>query len=307
MTQQSPTLPSPRLVEIAEHVFVYLQPDGGWCLNNAGVIVSGGQVALVDTAATEARARALRQAVARIAPQPPAYVLNTHPHGDHTFGNFVFAGDAVVVAHERTRDEMAVAGLHLTGLWPDVRWGNLAVELPSFTFSAAATVHVGEVPVRMLHLGVAHTTNDSVVWLPEQGVLFTGDIVMSGATPFCLTGSIAGSLEVIGRLRALRPRTVVSGHGPVGGVELFDTAEDYLRTVQRIAAEGIAAGLTPLAAAREADLGEYAGLLDAERLVPNLHRAYAEAQGAPPGHPLDIGLLFAEMVEFNGGLPTCHA
>ncbi len=307
MTQQpSPPRP-PRLTEVADHVFAYLQPDGGWCLNNAGVVVADGRTALIDTAATEDRARALARAVSTVAPRPPRYVLNTHPHGDHTFGNFVFADEAVIIAHEGTRGEMAEAGLHLTGLWPDVRWGDLSVELPSLTFSRTATVHVGEIPVRMMHLGVAHTTNDSVVWLPDQGVLFTGDVVMSGTTPFCLTGSVAGSLEVIGRLRALGPRTVVSGHGPVGGPELFDIAEGYLRTVQRIAAEGLAAGLDPLTAAREADLGEYAGLLDSERLVPNLHRAYAEAGGAPPGQPLDIGLLFAEMVDINGGLPACHA
>ncbi|WP_457514921.1 MBL fold metallo-hydrolase [Streptomyces sp. TE33382] len=60
-----------------------------------------------------------------------------------------------------------------------------------------------------MHLGTAHTTNDTVVWLPDQRVLFTGDVVMSGATPFCLTGSVAGSISVIERLRALSPRIVV--------------------------------------------------------------------------------------------------
>lgn len=307
MTQQRSPASRPRLVEVAEHVLAYLQPDGGWCLNNAGVVLAGGQTALVDTAATEARARALRDAVASVAPAPPRYVLNTHPHGDHTFGNHLFAEDAVIVAHRGTRAEMVEAGLHLTGLWPDVAWGELSVALPSLTFDAAVTVHVGDVRAEMLHLGTAHTTNDSVVWLPDSGVLFTGDVVMSGTTPFCLTGSVAGSLEVIGRLRALAPRTVVSGHGPVGGTELFDVAEGYLRRVQRIAAEGLACGLSPLEAAREAGPGEYAELLDSERLVPNVHRAYAEAQGAPPGHRLDVGLLFAEMVEFHGGLPSCHA
>ncbi|MGH1553845.1 hypothetical protein ACRAWF_23280 [Streptomyces sp. L7] len=58
----------PRLEEIADQVFAYVQPDGGWCLNNAGVIVSGGESALVDTAATEARALALRSAVRRVSP-----------------------------------------------------------------------------------------------------------------------------------------------------------------------------------------------------------------------------------------------
>ncbi|MEE1929379.1 MBL fold metallo-hydrolase [Streptomyces sp. TRM 70351] len=298
---------TPHLRELADGVFAYVQPDGGWCLNNAGVLHADGRTALVDTAATEARALALRDAAARVAPAPPRYVVNTHPHGDHTFGNCVFTPEATVVAHEGTRAEMAEAGLHLTGLWPDVCWGGLSVRLPDVTFRDAATLHVGGLRAELLHLGTAHTTNDTVVWLPEQRVLFAGDVVMSGATPFCLTGSVAGSLAVVERLRELRPRTVVAGHGPVGGPELLDTTRGYLRRVQELAAQGIAAGLTPLQTAREADLGPYAELLDAERLVPNLHRAYAEARGGAPGVRLDIEELFAEMIAFHGRLPLCHA
>lgn len=305
MTERSPSVP--QLQEVAEDVYAYVQPDGGWCLNNAGLITAGGRPALIDTAATEARARALKDAVARVTPHAPGFVINTHPHGDHTFGNRLFADDAVIVAHEATRAEMDLAGLHLTGLWPEVCWGDVGVELPTLTFRDPITLHLGDIRAEVMHLGTAHTKNDSVVWLPEQRVLFAGDIVMSGATPFCLTGSISGSLAVIAKLRALGPRTIVSGHGPVGGVELLDTTAAYLRHVQELAAGGIAAGLTPLEAARESDLGPFAALLDSERLVPNLHRAYAEAAGAEPGHQLDIAELFSEMVDFHGGLPACAA
>lgn len=305
MTERTPS--APQLREVAEDVYAYIQPDGGWCLNNAGLITAGGRPALIDTAATEARATALKDAVARVTPYAPGYVVNTHPHGDHTFGNRLFADQAVIIAHEATRAEMDLAGLHLTGLWPEVCWGDVGVELPTLTFREPITLHLGDVRAEVMHLGTAHTKNDSVVWLPEQRVLFTGDIVMSGATPFCLTGSVSGSLAVIEKLRALAPQTIVSGHGPVGGIELLDNTEAYLRYVQDLATAGIAAGLTPLEAAREADLGPFAALLDSERLVPNLHRAYAEAAGAEPGHPLDITELFSEMVAFHGGLPACAA
>ena len=297
----------PRLQEIADQVFAYVQPDGGWCLNNAGVIVSGGESALIDTAATEARALALRSAVRRVSPRAPRTVVNTHFHGDHTFGNFVFAPEAVVVAHERTRTEMAGAGLHLTGLWPEVEWGELSLALPSLTYEKRMTLHVGEVTAELLHLGPAHTTDDTVVWLPRERVLFTGDLVMSGATPFCPMGSVSGSLEALVELRKFGALTVVTGHGPVAGPELLDRAESYLRWLQTLARDGLAAGLSPLEAARETDLGEFAELLDSERLVPNLHRAYAEALGGVPGERMDIGALFGEMIEFHGGLPVCHA
>ncbi|MFF8595162.1 MBL fold metallo-hydrolase [Streptomyces sp. NPDC015220] len=307
MTTRSTGPSAARLQEIAEGVFAYVQPDGGWCLNNAGLVVSDGQAALVDTAATRARAQALKEAAARVSPRPPRYVVNTHSHGDHTFGNQLFADDAVIVAHEGARVEMEATGLHLTGLWPGVEWGELTVTLPDLTFRDRLTLHVGRTRAELVHLGPAHTASDTVVWLPERRVLYAGDLVMSGTTPFCLMGSVAGTIDVMERLRAFGAETVVPGHGPVGGPELLDVTEGYLRRVQKLAAEGIRAKISPLEAAREADLGPYAGLLDSERIVPNLHRAYAEARGASPGEPMDVGLLFSEMVTHHGGLPACHA
>ncbi|WP_344320970.1 MBL fold metallo-hydrolase [Streptomyces macrosporus] len=298
---------APRLHEVADGVFAYVQPDGGWCLNNAGLIVSGGSTVLVDTAATEARALALKRAVASVSAEPPRFVVNTHSHGDHTFGNRFFADHAVVLAHERTRAEMERVGLHMTTLWPDVHWGDVSVVPPTLTYRDTTVLHTDAGPVELIPLGPAHTSADTVVWLPDRRVLFAGDLLMSGATPFCLMGSISGSLAAVARLRELGARTVVPGHGPPAGPELLDTAERYFRWLQDLAVWGLAAGLTPLQAAREAGLGEWAELLDSERLVPNLHRAYAEAKGAAPGEPLDIEEMFSDMVDYHGKLPECRA
>ncbi|EMD26151.1 MBL fold metallo-hydrolase [Amycolatopsis azurea] len=306
MTVTSSATTDARLHEVADGVFAYIQPDGGWCLNNAGLIVSGREAALVDTAATEARAHRLRAQVLTVSATAPRVVVNTHSHGDHTFGNFVFP-EAVVVGHERTRTEMAEIGLHLTGLWPEVCWGDIEVVLPTLTFRDRLTLTVGRTSAEVLHLGVAHTTNDSVVWLPDQRVVFTGDLAMSGVTPFVMMGSVTGSLEVTAKLRALGAETVVPGHGPVCGPEIFDTTERYLRWVREVARKGIEDGVPALEAARTADLGEFAGLLDSERLVPNLHRAYAEEAGAEQGAALDVATMFGELIEYHGSLPACHA
>ncbi|MEU3731039.1 MBL fold metallo-hydrolase [Streptomyces sp. NPDC033538] len=295
-----------RLVEVADGVHAHIQPDGGWCLSNAGLLTDAGESVLVDTAATRARALRLREAVLRTEPRPPRLLVSTHFHGDHTFGNHLFP-EALVVAHERARDDVTAAGLHLTGLWPDVCWGDPEVVAPQLTYRDRMTVHAGSLRAELLHPGPAHTTGDTVVWLPERRVLFTGDLVMAGVTPFCPMGSVAGSIEALRTLRALGARTVVPGHGPVGGPELFDVNEEYLRRLQRLAADGLAAGLDPLETAREAGPGPYADLLDAERLVPNLHRAFHEALGGRPGDPLDIPALFAEMSRYHGGLPVCRA
>lgn len=296
------------LTEVADGVHAFVQPDGGWCLNNAGLVGGDdGRAVLVDTAATEARARRLREQVLRVTGTPPRTLVNTHFHGDHTFGNHLFP-EAVVVAHERTRSDMAAAGLHLTSLWPDVCWGDIELALPEVTFRDALTLHAGGVRVELLHLGpAAHTTNDTAVWLPGQRVLFTGDLVMSAVTPFCLMGSVSGSLDALERMRRLDPLVVVPGHGPVGGPEVLDANEAYFHWLRDLARQGLADGATPLELARATGPGPFDRLLDAERLVPNLHRAYAEERGAAPGEALDVPALFREMTAYHGGLPTCRA
>jgi cyclase len=296
----------PELVEVGDGVHAYLQPDGGWCLNNAGVIVGGRTVAVVDTAATVARARLLRDQVARVAPTPPAYVINTHFHGDHTFGNHEFE-PAAIIAQERTRADMIAAGLHLTGMWPDVDWGEPTLSPPTVLFTGRMVLHLGETRVELLDVGPAHTMCDTVVWLPEQKVLFTGDVVMSGVTPFVPMGTVTGSLAALDRLRALGAETVVTGHGVLAGPEVFDEMSGYLHWLLRVARDGMAAGLSPLAAGRDVKLGDYADWLDSARLVPNLHRAYADEAGTPAGTGVDLITAFGEMIDYHGGPLPCHA
>ncbi|HEX8627667.1 MAG TPA: MBL fold metallo-hydrolase [Catenuloplanes sp.] len=293
--------------EVEQGVFGFLQGDGGWCVNNAGLVVGAETAVLIDTAATERRAVRLREQVTRVVPAGASLLVNTHHHGDHVFGNAQFVPAATIVAHELTRTEMAAAGLGLRNLWPDVDWGDTPLVLPSLTFRDRLTLDLGGITVQLIHVGPAHTTNDVVAWIPQRRVLFAGDVLMSGVTPFCLMGSIEGSLRAIERLRALRPRIVVAGHGPVAGPEILDVNAAYLRWIQRVAAAGVSDGRSVLQAAASADAGEFADLLDSERLVGNLHRAYAELGGAQPGAPIDVATGFREMVTYHGGLPACHA
>jgi cyclase len=302
-----PAETEPALLEIADGVYAFEQLPGGWCLNNAGLVAGGTRSVLIDTAATEARARLLRSEVERVVPGGPDVVINTHFHGDHVFGNAVFGPESLVIAHQGTHDDMAEAGLALRGLWPTVDWGDTGLRLPDLTFRDSLTLRAGELTVELFRVGPAHTADDVVAWVPEQRVLFTGDVAWSGVTPYVLMGSVGGSLRALGQLRALDPRIVVPGHGPVGGPEVLDGTEAYLRLLRDLAEDGLAAGVSALEAARTADLGEFADLVDSERLVGNLHRAYAELRGLAPGARIDVAESFREMVEFHGGLPQCHA
>ena len=104
-------------------------------------------------------------------------------------------------------------------------------------------------------------------------------------------------------MRSLDPAIIVPGHGDVCGPEVFDRTAQYLRFVQRSAEAARAAGLAPLEAARNLDLGEFAGWSDSERIVGNLHRAYLELDGGARGAPLQLVNALGDMVAYNGGRP----
>lgn len=315
MTSQRPPddapLPPPHLEEVSPGIFAYLQPDGSWCLNNVTFLTGGAGVIVVDATATEQRTRDLLAAIAATTEQPVSTLLNTHHHLDHTLGNSLLGPEVTIVGHERCRQEILAAGDGvITGaqrLFPDVDFGAVSAVPPMLTFEESLTLYAGNLAIELEYVAPAHTTNDVVAWIPERRVLITGDVIFNGGTPFAVFGSIAGWLETLENLREIGAETIVPGHGPVCGPEVFDDVAAYLRFIQERARSGFEAGATPLELARDTDLGRFAGWLDSERLVGNLHRAYSELRGEALGAPIDFAGMAADMIEFNGGPVRCLA
>jgi cyclase len=304
---EHPELGPPELIEVADRVFAYVQPDGTWYINNTGFVVGDESVISIDACSTERRTRAYRDRIASVTPAPVTTLVNTHHHGDHTYGNFVFS-PATIVAQENCRAEMLAYGFPgNTGVWEPVDWGEVRVAPPTLTFTDRVRLWSGDRPVEVSYVGqAAHTSNDSLVWLPGQEVLFCGDLLFNGGTPFLLMGSVRGAIDVLTSVVAPIPaRVIVPGHGAPCDHELITTVVGYLEFVLDTARQGIEAGLAPLDLARQTDLGEYGGWLDRERIVGNLHRAYADL-GARDG--VDLLAALKDMVTFNGGQPlSCYA
>jgi cyclase len=301
----------PELHEVSTGVYAYIQPDGSWWINNTGFLVGPQGVISIDSCSTERRTRAYQEAIAAITPAPVRTVINTHHHGDHTFGNCLFPA-AAIVAHERARAEAIAFGPpRPMPFWDGPDWGDLSLDPPFVTFTDQIALHAGDLRAQVRYVGTpAHTTNDSIVWIPDRSVLFCGDLIFNGGTPFLLMGSVAGAIEVLEHvLRPLGAQFIVPGHGPiVTDARPLEATLDYLRFVADVAARACVAGLSPLDAARDTDLGRFAGWADAERIVGNLHRACAELTGTPPGGPIDVIAALADMVSYNGGAPlTCLA
>jgi cyclase len=297
--------PAPTLEEVAPGVFAYLQLHGQWGLNNAGFILAANTTTVIDTAFTERRALALADAIKRTAgdDRPVQALINTHHHGDHTHGNYVFGPSVSIVAHEKCRDEVIATGLSTKALWPNTDWGHIEIVPPNITFRERLTVYAGDTRIDLIYVGPAHTTNDIVAWLPEHKLLFAGDTVFNGGTPFVVMGSVAGSIDAIDTIRRLDPRTIVPGHGAVCSPAVLYETESYLRFIQDTARKGFDAQISPLELARQTDLGPFADLHDSERFVANLHRAYSELRGEPRGTALPLAAIMPDMIAYNGGKP----
>lgn len=298
------------LHEIVDGVHAWVQPDGTWFVNNAGAVTGDGGTLVVDTCASEARTRRFLDAVrTATGGRPVRWAVNTHPHGDHTHGNSLLPDDAVLIGHEGTRhgiraDPVIDGCPPVFAPVPD--WGAVVRRVPSVTFRRDLTVWTGDRRIDLLHPGhPAHSRSDAVAWLPAERVLFTGDLLFHGLTPLVFSGSLDGARRALDWIAGFRADHVVPGHGPLVDAAALPgvlAAHDrYYRMVDACAREARRAGLTPLAAAHRADLGEFAGWADAERLVANLHRAYADASGTH----LDPLAALADAARWLGGpLPT---
>jgi cyclase len=294
----------PRLEEVDRGVFAYVQPDGTWWINNTAFVDAPDGVVVVDTCATERRTRAFLETLAGVTSAPVRVVVNTHHHGDHTHGNYL-THPAAIVAHTRCRDAMLATGIsHPRGVFEPVEWGDLRLAPPILTFDDHVDLWAGDTKVELHYIGTpAHTTNDVVVWLPDRRIMFAGDLVFNGGTPFMLMGSIRGCMEALERIRQFQPEVIVPGHGPVCDAGVLDRLVRYCEFVERLAVEVDGSGTSPLDAARAADLGEFAELTDPERLVGNLHRALFERRGAERGATIDVAAAIGDMLQYNGGRP----
>ena len=294
--------PDPILREVSDGVFAYVQLDGSWGLNNTGFLVGGDGVVVIDTCFTERRSRAFLDAVRSVTDRPLRTLVNTHHHGDHTHGNWLLP-EATIVGHQLCREAVIQSGHAAFGLFPGVEWGEVPVTPPFLTFDERLHLYVDDLAVELTFMGPAHTTNDVAAWVPERKLLFAGDLVFNGGTPFVVMGSVAGSIAAVERLQSLGAETIVPGHGDVCGPEALQEQLDYLRFVQDLAGQVVSSDASVLEVARAADLGRFGEWHDTERIVGNLHRAVAEARGLAPGGDMDILGPIGEMIEYNGGKP----
>lgn len=302
-------------VEVADGVWAYLQPNGGWGWSNAGFIDGGEHGLLVDTLFDSRLTRQMLEELGRIT-RPGgriATVVNTHANGDHCFGNSMVPGAEIIASAECAREmaelpparlagmmrmapELGPAGEFLLRVFSPSDFEGIELAAPTQTFSGRLDLSVAGRPVQLIEVGPAHTAGDVIVHLPDDGVVFTGDILFHGGHPIVWAGPVSRWMAACQTVSDLGAETVVPGHGPLATPAAVEDMRGYFAWLTAEARSRFEAGLAPLAAARDIDVGPYAGWGEGERLVVNIRALYREF-GAEVDH--DAVTAFAEMAALS--------
>jgi glyoxylase-like metal-dependent hydrolase (beta-lactamase superfamily II) len=239
MIETPPLIPVGLTEEVAERVNV--MPDQRIeFVPNAGIVVGDRSVLVIDTAMGPRNGDRILAEALRLGGERRLLLTTTHFHPEHAFGSQSFS-DAIYVCNSPQAEEMAAKGEEyiemFSGFGPGLAELLADVELvaPDVTYEGAgAQLDLGGVIVQLINIGQAHTRGDQVVFLPEPGVLFAGDLVEDRFLPIFPDEDADGLLwlAALDRLEALSPRIVVGGHGRVGNVGLIAALRDYLVTVR---------------------------------------------------------------------------
>jgi len=221
--------------ELARNVYVI--PDQRInVIPNIGIIVGSDGVLVVDTGMGPRNAETVLNEVKRITSEPVAYLTITHFHPEHGMGAQAFPAGTIIIYPTAQKTELLEKGTDMINQFSAVSSGiagllkPVKIRMPNVTFSEEAEVDLGDFPVRLLHWGSAHTRGDNFVFLPKQGILFGGDVVVNRFFPIMADSDSSGTgwIEILGRLEKLNPAIVVPGHGGVGDVSLVTAMRDYL-------------------------------------------------------------------------------
>jgi len=240
-------------VKLSEHAYAYTAEGDP----NTGIVVGDDAVLVLDTQATPVMAQDVIRRIRSVTDKPIRYVLLTHYHAVRVLGAsaYVAEGAQHIIASQDTRDLIVERGEQdkaseigrFPRLFQNVESVPPGLTWPTLTFTGKMTLWLGSLEVQLLQLGRGHTKGDTVAWLPEEKILFSGDLVEFDATPYAGDAYFKDWPQTLDTLAALQPRQLVPGRGAalttpeqvaagLAGTRAF--ISDVYRSVQA----GVAAG-----------------------------------------------------------------
>ncbi len=299
---------------LAPGVHVARPTVDGFGLCNAGIVDLGGTTVVFDSMLTPMAGRALARAAERLTGRPPEFVVNSHYHGDHHWGNVALL-PAHIVATRRTGElirERSAAMFRaavrefrrelprLRHPTPPIAPGDVAelrgwfrgvlatprplrVVAPDVTFAEELVLEGTRRELRVISYGGGHTDSDAFALLPDEGVAFAGDLALNGYHLSMGDGWPAAWARILRRIERLRPSTVVPGHGPVGSARVLRTSREYLAAIDLIARSARRDALGPKAIAALPVPARFRSLGFAVMFSGNVARARATLPAGPRG------------------------
>jgi glyoxylase-like metal-dependent hydrolase (beta-lactamase superfamily II) len=281
--------------------FVQLS-DNAWAYTaegdpNTGVVIGDDAVMIIDATATPVMAQDVIRHVRRVTDKPIRYVTLTHYHAVRVLGASGYRAEGLqqIIASEQTRELIVERGRQdmesEIGRFPRLFQAVESVPgltWPTITFRGEMTLWMGALEVRILHPGRGHTKGDTVVWLPQQKILFSGDLVEAEAA--CYTGDayLADWPATLDRVAALQPDQLIPGRGPAlttpQAVQAgLSYTRDFVSTLYGAAREAVARGMdlkATMAHARSKMDPKFGHVFIYEHCLPfDVTRAHDEAQG----------------------------
>jgi glyoxylase-like metal-dependent hydrolase (beta-lactamase superfamily II) len=237
--QPPPLVQENKTVKVSDHVYVI--PDGRVNLvPNIGIIVGTRATLIVDAGMGPRNGQAVLRELAKVTKNTDLYFTTTHFHPEHMTGGQAFPANTIVIRPEVQQEEVdrkqpefihnfSQRTPEMKALLQDVK-----PRAPDIVFDREAKLDLGGVTVRLIWLGPAHTRGDNFVFVEEDGVLFTGDVVTNRFFPIFPDADASGKnwLAILDQLDELHTHTIVPGHGEVGDTTLIDTERTYLKAVQ---------------------------------------------------------------------------
>ncbi len=269
------------VIQTAAQAYAFIQPNGA---TNAGFIVSEEGVLVIDSLMTPALATRLLSEIRRVSKAPIRYLVDTHYHGDHVFGNQYFV-PAPIIGHVNCRQELiekfdANMNRYTSGrpeLIPELE--QIRMTLPDVTFEDRMNIRLGDREINLIYLGRAHSAGDILLHLPQEGLLYAGDIAFHRILPAFPDGHITKWLDVMEETRKLDFDTIVPGHGPVGTKREFDEAKELMAHLHGEIRRGFDQGQSEEETAQGVDLGKFTSYLGQERIGQITQMAYRAYRG----------------------------
>lgn len=284
-------LPEPKVVKINERVYAFLGPaelpnkqNQGYMVNTTAIIGDTG-VILVDTGFTDEIGTHLAKAIAKITPKPVTHVINTHNHGDHTLGNVAFK-NAEIISSEQCRELVAKTGYE----WIAMVEGLTGSKFPHTKPVPASVVFKENTRTDKSIQGVklmlwvpagSHTPGDMMVYLPDDNVLISGDILVNHIMPNFRDGQMKNWIGTLGQIKDLNAKTIVPGHGPLMSTADVAAMQKRMADLYAGVEAGYKKGLSDSEIRKTLNLQEWKKLsyFD-DQMGGNINRLYLEVEAA---------------------------